>query len=87
MISIYIKNFFYILRVKWLVKNGCRHNCFLCRYSYECFTQLMYEKEGVKMSDEDKFRGLKEQAILCNEEKYGKEIREKYGKRAAEELA
>jgi hypothetical protein len=48
MISIYIKNFFYILRVKWLVKNGCRHNCFLCRYSYECFTQLMYEKEGAK---------------------------------------
>ncbi len=37
------------------------------------------EKGGKNMSDEAKFEGLKESMIQHNEEKYGKEIREKYG--------
>lgn len=34
---------------------------------------------GCKMSNEEKFEGLKKKMIQTNEEKYGKEIREKYG--------
>lgn len=34
---------------------------------------------GKNMADQEKFKGLKEQAIARNEEKYGKEIRGKYG--------
>ena len=34
---------------------------------------------GLSMQDKDKFEGLKEHLIEENEQKYGKEIREKYG--------
>ena len=36
-------------------------------------------KGGEKMSNKDKFEGFKKDAIQKNEEKYGSEIREKYG--------
>lgn len=36
-------------------------------------------KGEIKMKDKDKFQGLKEKNLKVNEEKYGKEIREKYG--------
>lgn len=35
---------------------------------------------GIKMSDKEKFKGFKKNMIDDNEKKYGKEIREKYGK-------
>jgi DNA-binding transcriptional MerR regulator len=34
---------------------------------------------GLTMSDKEKFEGFKQKAIYENEQKYGKEIREKYG--------
>ena len=37
------------------------------------------KESGDMMKDKDKFHGLKEQLIEGNEEKFGKEIREKYG--------
>src|SRR5699024_8056931 len=37
------------------------------------------EKGGIRMEDEAKFSGLKEKIIQDNEQKYGKEIRVKYG--------
>lgn len=37
------------------------------------------KERGVNMSDESKFEGFKNKMIEENEEKYGKEIREKYG--------
>jgi len=41
------------------------------------------ERNGkAKMSDEEKFNGLKKDSIKNNEKKYGKEIRQKYGERA-----
>lgn len=36
-------------------------------------------KGGISMSDQEKFMGFKERMIAENEEKYGVEIREKYG--------
>jgi hypothetical protein len=36
------------------------------------------------MKDEEKFLGLKERAIRENEEKYGREVRERYGDEAAD---
>ncbi len=37
------------------------------------------EKEGTKMTNKEKFEGFKEQLISENEQKYGNEIRQKYG--------
>lgn len=42
------------------------------------------KKGGIKMQDKDKFAGFKEKIIDENEQKYGKEIREKYGDEAVE---
>jgi DNA-binding transcriptional MerR regulator len=42
------------------------------------------KKGGEEMSDDEKFKGLKEKMIKDNDEKYGEEIREKYGKEAVE---
>lgn len=39
---------------------------------------------GISMTDKDKFEGLKEKMIAQNEQKHGKEIREKYGDDAVE---
>ncbi len=39
---------------------------------------------GTPMSDKEKFEGLKKQQLETHEAKYGKEIREKYGKEAVE---
>lgn len=36
-------------------------------------------KGGLKMSDKEKFNGLKKKLIMENEEKYGNEVRQKYG--------
>lgn len=36
-------------------------------------------KGEIVMKDQDKFQGLKEKNLKVNEEKYGKELREKYG--------
>lgn len=40
---------------------------------------LEYKKGNINMSDNEKFQGLKKKLIDENEQKYGKEIREKYG--------
>lgn len=40
---------------------------------------LEYKKGNINMSDNEKFQGLKKKLINENEQKYGKEIREKYG--------
>ncbi len=45
---------------------------------------LTETKGGRKMSAEEKFAGFKEKMIAENEEKYGKEIREKYGDQEVE---
>src|SRR5690606_5331958 len=46
----------------------------------ENLKQSMEEEKGrILMKDKDKFQGFKEKAIKENEEKYRKEIREKYG--------
>lgn len=41
---------------------------------------MTHLEEGNIMQDEEKFSGFKEQIIRDNEQQYGKEIREKYGK-------
>ena len=41
--------------------------------------QNTLNKEGRPMSDKEKFEGFKEKALRENEEKYGEEIRAKYG--------
>lgn len=43
------------------------------------------EEGEYEMTDKEKFEGLKRQMIQDNEEKYGAEIREKYGEKAVEE--
>lgn len=44
------------------------------------------EKEGrIKMSDVDKFQGFKQKLVDENEQKYGKEVRAKYGDQAVEQ--
>ena len=40
---------------------------------------ISYKKGEIKMSDKEKFEGFKKDLVKQNEEKYGKEIREKYG--------
>lgn len=40
---------------------------------------LEQRKGGTAMTNEEKFEGFKKQLIADNEEKYGKEVREKYG--------
>lgn len=40
---------------------------------------LSHNKGEIKMSNNEKFEGLKKQKLAENEAKYGKEIREKYG--------
>ncbi len=40
---------------------------------------ISHEEGGKNMSDKDKFIGFKKELVENNEEKYGKEIREKYG--------
>jgi hypothetical protein len=40
---------------------------------------IEHEKGGIAMTDAERFEGFKEKLIQENEEKYGKEIREKYG--------
>lgn len=40
---------------------------------------IQHREEGVPMRDEEKFHGFKERLIRENEEKYGAEVREKYG--------
>ncbi|RDU35961.1 MerR family transcriptional regulator [Neobacillus piezotolerans] len=42
-------------------------------------------KGGAKMSDKEKFEGFKQKMIEENEQKYGTEIREKYGEEAVEQ--
>ena len=42
-------------------------------------TTIQNQKGGLMMQDEKKFSGFKEKIIQDNEEKYGKEIRVKYG--------
>lgn len=41
-------------------------------------------KGGTPMSDKEKFEAFKRRAVEANEERYGKEVREKYGDKAAE---
>lgn len=41
-------------------------------------------KGGTPMSDKEKFEAFKRRAVEANEERYGKEVREKYGGEAAE---
>jgi len=40
---------------------------------------IAFRKGEIKMTDKEKFEGLKEKIVKDNDEKYGKEIREKYG--------
>lgn len=42
-------------------------------------TTIMSKERSIVMGDKEKFRGFKKKLIEVNEEKYGKEIREKYG--------
>lgn len=43
------------------------------------------QNEGrIKMTDQEKFKGLKQNMLNNNEEQYGKEIREKYGREVIE---
>lgn len=42
-------------------------------------TTINSKQGGIPMQDKDKFTGLKERLIEENEQKYGKEIRDKYG--------
>lgn len=46
---------------------------------------IQSKQGGIVMKDQDKFEGLKERLIEKNEQKYGKEIREKYGDRTVDE--
>lgn len=45
---------------------------------------ILYKKRGIQMEDNEKFKGLKERLINENEQKYGKEIREKFGEEAVQ---
>lgn len=46
----------------------------------ETLDESILEMKGmIRMKDTEKFKGLKEKNLEINEEKYGKEIREKYG--------
>lgn len=40
---------------------------------------INYKQGGIKMSNEEKFEGFKQKMVKENEEKYGQEIRAKYG--------
>jgi DNA-binding transcriptional MerR regulator len=46
---------------------------------------LEYKKGSMKMEDKEKFNGFKKKLVEENEQKYGKEIREKYGDRQVDE--
>ncbi|MFY3791183.1 MerR family transcriptional regulator [Ureibacillus sp. MALMAid1270] len=46
---------------------------------------IAYERGEIQMSDQQKFEAFKDKLIQENEEKYGEEIRDKYGKRTVEE--
>src|SRR5690606_26450860 len=46
---------------------------------------IAYAEGRITMSDREKFAGFKQKMIEENEEKYGKEIREKYGDEKVEE--
>ena len=46
---------------------------------------ILHEKGSIKMSDREKFEAFKKDMIRENEEKYGAEIRQKYGEARAEE--
>ena len=46
---------------------------------------IEYKKGEGKMTNKEKFEGFKREQINKNEEKYGKEIRGKYGKKTVEE--
>lgn len=49
-------------------------------------TRTIQEKEGaITMTDEQRFEGLKKEMINTNEQKYGAEIRQKYGDQAIDE--
>lgn len=51
----------------------------------ENVTKTIMKEEGkITMTDIEKFKGFKEEMIHENEEKYGKEVREKYGDEAAD---
>lgn len=46
---------------------------------------LLSLEGGIEMSDQEKFEGFKKELLEQNEEKYGKEIREKYGEDSVQE--
>lgn len=46
---------------------------------------MQSREEGTHMSDEQKFEGFKKVLVDENEQRYGAEVREKYGDRAADE--
>lgn len=46
---------------------------------------ISYKKGEVKMSNQEKFEGFKKNLVEQNEDKYGKEIREKYGDKQVDE--
>lgn len=49
-------------------------------------TKTIKKEEGIRsMSDQEKFKGFKEEMIRENEEKYGEEIRHKYGEKTVME--
>ena len=43
---------------------------------------IMHTERKIKMTDKEKFEGFKQQLVDNNEQKYGKEIRKKYGEDA-----
>lgn len=45
-------------------------------------TTIKHKEAGTTMNDKEKFEGFKREAVAKNEEKYGAEIREKYGDEA-----
>ncbi|MPM69918.1 HTH-type transcriptional activator mta [bioreactor metagenome] len=45
---------------------------------------ITHEEAGTLMNDKEKFEGFKREAVVKNEEKYGTEIREKYGDEAVD---
>lgn len=45
---------------------------------------IQYKEGRIDMSDNEKFEGFKDKLIMDNEDKYGKEVREKYGDKAIE---
>ena len=46
---------------------------------------IKYRKGEINMSNQEKFKGLKENDIKFNEERYGREIRNKYGDKQIDE--